>query len=830
MKLRISALFFCLQLALSLSAADLSTAPPEELLRLYQQLRSLQGSDQGAVAENVDWKRDAATFTFVDGRLTFAQPVAGHVVAAVFEGHGRIELKPPTEIEQHQLARHTKAPELVDQFEQAVFFFTDDSWSQLQQLVHLRGGADASGATKTLSAAQRKYSEAFNDWWENRHKGNPLMRNLAARILADLSDPTSRGFFLADFKAEHAGSLLYHISWNRDPLLLPEASTDEEVQLIHYNLNDYFEWWAGFHLGDEYRTTMRPEHRKLLAHCRSEKIDAEISNSNHLSATAAMEYEVPDGSPRLLPLKLQGVLRISSIADGSGKKLTFIQEARNLDNDPWVLLAEPAAAGKTYILKIDYDEDSTRESRIIFQQGPGLYYVTSRESWFPSFGAFDDRTLFTLHLRSPKKHNLIATGRLVRSEKQQDALETDWQTEVPYSVVGFNYGDFVEKSRSDPQLKVTAYSGKAIPDELSGLQSALNMAELAQGPDHPDLAGRLGITTGGFNTAANAGHAADVSFQALKLFEYYYGALPFNNISVTEQPIRGYGQSWPTLIFLPYDSLLDETTRHQLRLQDTAEAREFYNLVAVHEMAHQWWGHMVGWKTYHDEWLSEGFADFSAGLYVRRIEPGKIRSYWDLKRKWLLDKDTAGHRPVDVGPLWLSMQLPTYMEGNLYLVLVYYKGAYVMEMLRALMENPALREPDERFIAMMKDYGATYASMNASTEDFRRIVEKHFGQPMDWFFNEWVYGREVPHYDFHYDLKDGSGGKTILEYSVKQSEVSDQFMMRVPFYAYVNGQPRRLGFFVIHGPQEIHGEIPLPLRPEKVTLDEFHSILCTVSQ
>ena len=64
MKLRISALFFCLQLAVSLSAADLSTAPPEELLRLYQQLRSLQGSDQGAVAENVDWKRDAATFTF----------------------------------------------------------------------------------------------------------------------------------------------------------------------------------------------------------------------------------------------------------------------------------------------------------------------------------------------------------------------------------------------------------------------------------------------------------------------------------------------------------------------------------------------------------------------------------------------------------------------------------------------------------------------------------------------------------------------------------------------------------------------------------------------
>jgi hypothetical protein len=612
MKLRISALFFCLQLAVGLSAADLSTAPPEELLRLYQQLRSLQGSDQGAVAENVDWKRDAATFTFIDGRLSFAQPVAGHVVAAVFEGRGRIELKPPTEIEQHQLARHTKMPELVDGFKQAVFFFTDDSWSQLQQLVHVRGGGDAAAATKALAGAQRKYSERFNDWWENERNGNPPMRNLAARLLADLSDPSSRGLFLADFKAEHAGSLLYHISWNRDPLFFPEASNDEEVQLIHYNLNNYSELWAGFHLGDEYRLTTRPEHRKLLAHCRSEKIAAEISDSNRLSVTATLDYEVPGGSPRLLPLMLRGVLRIRSVTDGSGKKLAFIQEDRNLDNDPRVLLAEPAAADKTYILRIDYAEDSTHDSRIIFQRGPGLYYVTSRESWFPSFGAFDDRTLFTLHLRSPKKYKLIATGRLVRSEKQHDALETDWETEVPYSVVGFNYGDFVEKSRSDPHLTVTAYVGRAVPDELSALGSALDM--------NPHLAGQFGITTGGFDTAANAGYAADVSFQALKLFEYYYGALPFKNISVTEQPIRGYGQSWPTLIFLPYDSLLDATTRHQLRLQDTAEGREFYNVVAVHEMAHQWWGHMVGWKTYHDEWLSEGFAEFSAGLYYYYVK------------------------------------------------------------------------------------------------------------------------------------------------------------------------------------------------------------------
>jgi hypothetical protein len=101
---------------------------------------------------------------------------------------------------------------------------------------------------------------------------------------------------------------------------------------------------------------------------------------------------------------------------------------------------------------------------------------------------------------------------------------------------------------------------------------------------------------------------------------------------------------------------------------------------------------------------------------------------------------------------------------------------------------------------------------------------------MDWFFNEWVYGTEIPHYDFHYNLADGGGGKTILEYSAKQSDVSDQFAMRLPVYAHVNGQPRRLGSLTLVGSREVQGKVTLPLRPEKVTLDEFHSILCTVSQ
>jgi hypothetical protein len=116
-----------LGLCASAFAAELPTAPSEELLKVYAQLRALRGSEQWAVTENVAWQREAATFNFEDGHLTFAEPVAGHVLAAYFEGKGSIRINAPTPALQRQLARFAGAPALEDTFTQAVFFFTDDS-------------------------------------------------------------------------------------------------------------------------------------------------------------------------------------------------------------------------------------------------------------------------------------------------------------------------------------------------------------------------------------------------------------------------------------------------------------------------------------------------------------------------------------------------------------------------------------------------------------------------------------------------------------------------------------------------------------------------------
>jgi aminopeptidase N len=243
---------------------------------------------------------------------------------------------------------------------------------------------------------------------------------------------------------------------------------------------------------------------------------------------------------------------------------------------------------------------------------------------------------------------------------------------------------------------------------------------------------------------------------------------------------------------------------------------------------------MVGWSTYHDQWLSEGFATFSAGLYLQLTEktPDKYQKYWQNARQYLLEKNNFGNRRNDAGPVWLGERLDSAHNQSAYDAVVYRKGAYVLHMLRMMMWDN--KEGDKAFMDMMHDFVSTFMNKNASTESFERIAEKHMTPAMhitasgklDWFFYQWVYATPVPRYKLDYTLTDADGGKCLLKATVTQSEVPQNFLMPVPIYVDLDGRVVRIGAVAMMGSstsKEI--QTMLPKRPKKVMVNYWHDIL-----
>ena len=98
---------------------------------------------------------------------------------------------------------------------------------------------------------------------------------------------------------------------------------------------------------------------------------------------------------------------------------------------------------------------------------------------------------------------------------------------------------------------------------------------------------------------------------------------------------------------------------------------------------------------------------------------------------------------------------------------------------------------------------------------------------MDWFFNEWVYGTEVPRYRLDYSLAE-EDGKTVLKFTVEQSDVSPGFKMIVPLYAGLDGEPKQLAQIRVVGSATTKEfRIPLPRRPKRVLLNAEHDVLAS---
>jgi hypothetical protein len=782
---------FCL----STLSAENTDATLDEIASQYSTVRDLT-LDPNKVLEvdSFSISRDVGEFDFRHGRIYFFRPVSGRVIAAYFEGAGTFRLSTDNEIEKQQLVR-LAGKEIVDLgFEQAMFLFSDSTYEQISSIHDVAGVSIPDTVDDVARIFRRKIRERF-------------VWNMDARILADLIGDGHGDFFSAFLECSDDKELLYVI----DPL------DEEEVSLFRYEQIEFskradFETW--------YSSAPKQSFSKVKPKFDISRLrmKVEIGTDQKLEVNADMHFVCLFDKARIVPIHLEHVLRVETAILNDTDTCRIIQEDKDTDAQLWIVFPYVLQKGKEYDLALSYSGEG-----LIEDIGGDNFSIVGRAAWFPSFYAnIVDPRHFNIIFAVPKNMTLLATGELVRTWTEENKVYSEWDSGIEHLVAGFNYGKFSAVTQQSPLAEITCYTNEKLSDALLTVRRILEedlhlQAELMLMPQE--------LTTDGIGK-----NAAIECRNAYEVYNHFFGGIPIHRINISQQPQVSFAMSLPTLIFLPFTAFYDESVRQRLfepviGLRKYGEWEFYHEGVAAHEIAHQWWGHSVMISSYHDEWLDEGFATYSEALHLQ-VTKGidDFKKYMNTLRRQIFSDAGNGMSLAELGPIWLGSRLSS-LEAPHGKHLIYVKGAYVLHMLRMMLFDYD-KKSDERFIKMMQDYVRTYTGKVVTTEDFKRIVEKHFGKKMDWFFDQWVYDTEIPVYQFNYDIEN-AGDDYFLTIIGQQRNVSSDFEMPVPFVVNFK-KGHAVVRLTIKGNEMIARKFHLPQEPLSIEANPWSAVLCTI--
>lgn len=230
----------------------------------------------------------------------------------------------------------------------------------------------------------------------------------------------------------------------------------------------------------------------------------------------------------------------------------------------------------------------------------------------------------------------------------------------------------------------------------------------------------------------------------------------------------------------------------------------------VHEVAHQWFGNSVTERDWDDVWLSEGFATYFAHLYREHYE-GRDAFVDGLERSRTTVLQTAQMLPEAAVVHDNLSDMDRVLNR-----LVYDKGGWVLHMLR--------REVgDEAFWRGIREYYRRYRDSNASTDDFRQVMEQVSGRPLQWFFMQWLTrsGNPVVDVTWRYDA-----GRKAVHVTVRQTQPGAPYVLPIDVSIVAGAEPQT-HTVRLDGPSATL-VLPTAGEPSDVHVDPYTSLLADI--
>jgi aminopeptidase N len=291
----------------------------------------------------------------------------------------------------------------------------------------------------------------------------------------------------------------------------------------------------------------------------------------------------------------------------------------------------------------------------------------------------------------------------------------------------------------------------------------------------------------------------------LRFFEEKFGTYPFGKLDVVRRLWSTIGGHSPASFIILNELYQPPDSPMLVPIRSPVDLSRWKEYFIAHEIAHQWWGHAVTWKTYHDHWLSEGMAQFAAVLYLSErygkeiLEPifGKLSQWTEKKSKW---------GPITLGPR-ISLHDPTAFQ-----TVVYNKAALALNMLKDLLG-------EEIFFTGLKKFYLKHRFDAASTSDFIEVMEETAGKDLKIFFRDWFDSYVLPKVNVSHSIQKSSDGYVL---KLKINQMKEVFIFPLWIEWIENGDRFRQMVLVDEKIEEF--EISLGVKPQKIEINPDNAV------
>ena len=438
--------------------------------------------------------------------------------------------------------------------------------------------------------------------------------------------------------------------------------------------------------------------------------------------TMGFELDLTSATP-----ERQGRGMIVSEVTRGAEALAFVHAADRLR----VSLAMPSRAGERASFTVRYHGapvtglligKNKHGERTFFSDD----WPDKARNWLPTIDHPYDKATCEFRVIAPAHYQVISNGlRIEETDLPDERRLTHWKQSVPTSTWLYVLG----VSRFAVQ-RVGEHDGRPVETWVFPQDRAAGFFDFAE----PTL--------------------SVLDFFSRKVGPYSYEKLA----NVQANGVRG-GMESATAIFYGDDSV-------------TGTRSPRWRNVVIHEIAHQWFGNAVTEADWDDVWLSEGFATYFTLLFVehaygREAFLESLAGSRDAVREF--EKKRPGYRIVHDN--LSDMTAVTTRQ-------TYDKGAFTLHMLRGLLG-------DEVFWRGIREYYARYRDLNATTDDFRRVMEEASGRELGWFFDQWLRRGGLPALEgtWRYDAVSRA-----LEVELRQLQPGEPFRLPMDLAIFGDGQ------------------------------------------